>query len=141
MTCIDNIQSLQKCCAEWQHILRLDHWDIYVGIQRKTAFEHDEAQGEISYNYATGDAIIKILDPIDWPTTCVNQDMEKTLVHELLHLQFAPCEPPESDHLQCLLWERSIESTAIAMIRLKRQNLFTTDPAQPTPVSQLPNKS
>lgn len=51
----------------------------------------DGCNGECEWQLKTKIATIRILDPIDYPENLIiEQDMEKTLVHELLHLHFAP---------------------------------------------------
>jgi hypothetical protein len=57
------------------------------------------------------------LDSVDYPLDCmVPQDMENALVHELLHLHFAPLEDSSGN----LFTEQAIESIAPGLITALR---------------------
>ena len=49
------------------------------------------------------------------------QDMEVTLVHELLHLRFVEADITESGSIEDRLYERAIQQTAEDMVRFKRE--------------------
>lgn len=89
----DNLteQELQELCRKWQERLRLQDWDIVVRLVRKRDFAiKDGVDGECEWESQNKIAIIRILDPIDYDPDCIlEQDIERTLVHELLHLHFA----------------------------------------------------
>ena len=72
----------------WKDILNLNDWDIKVKTVRQGEMD-EENQGEVRYNFVGKQAIIKLLDPIDWTNKDFDQDKDKTLIHELLHLKFA----------------------------------------------------
>ena len=76
-------------CAEWQKILRLQDWVVEVKIARGNGIDLSPAcMGDVTSNPKRKMALIKLLDPNDWDRNImVPQDMEVTLVHELLHLQ------------------------------------------------------
>lgn len=114
------IQELEEACAYWQNRLRLNSWDISIGICRQSDFNNKDAQGEVDYEIAAGTAIIRILDSLDFPDSPFNQDMEVTLVHELLHLHFSAFEP-EDGTLASTLMERTIERLAKTLVGLKRE--------------------
>lgn len=118
---IFNLNRLEKLLEEWKSILHLEHWDISLRIRREKDFLEGDNQGEITFNRVECQAIIHILDPIDWVDTPFKQDMEKTLVHELLHIIYADFEPEDSDSLQYILWHRSIDSMARVLVSLKRK--------------------
>ena len=73
--------------AYWVDLLNLRDWEITVKTVRRTDLELD-GQGEVKYNMTGKQALILLLDPIDWQNDNFKQDQEKTLVHELLHLKF-----------------------------------------------------
>jgi hypothetical protein len=130
MYCVLTQEELNELCAEWQNTLRLNHWDIYAAITRNSDFSDEGNEGEIDYFLEKGDAAIRILDPIDYPQdTPFRQDMEQTLVHELLHLYFAPFQPnKEKDELKYAYWERAIDDLAKVLVKIKReQNGFEED--------------
>lgn len=120
MQCIFSESELCTLCAEWQERLRLQHWTIAVGISSLESFEQEEAQGEIQFSIETGRALIKILDPEKYPESPFKQDMEVSLVHELLHLMFAPFTPKEGT-LQHSFMENSIETLAQVLVESKRK--------------------
>lgn len=102
-------------------ILHLGQWDIELRRSRQVDFLEGDNQGEITFNRVECQAIVRILDPIDWVDTPFKQDMEKTLVHELLHIIYADFEPEDSNSLQYTLWHRSIDSMARVLVSLKRK--------------------
>ena len=113
-------KELEHSLAEWQKRLRLDAWDVRIGIYRERAFDGGGRSGEISYSIESGKAVIKLLDPVDYPDEDFPQDMEVTLVHELLHLKFAAF-TPQDDTLEHRLFEQTVESMANLLVALKRE--------------------
>ena len=118
---IFNLNRLEELLEEWKSILHLEQWDIELRRSRQKDFLESDSQGEIDFNRVECQAIIRILDPVDWVDTPFKQDMEKTLVHELLHIIYADFEPEDSNSLQYTLWHRSIDSMARALVSLKRK--------------------
>lgn len=114
---------LKKLCAFWQNQLKLNNWRIAIGIERKTVFNNSQSTGEIDYVLPLRQAIIKILDPLDYPNSPFEQDMEISLVHELLHLHFALFEPKSDDSLEFLIMESTIEQLANILVEMKRTNI------------------
>ena len=111
-----------SCLKEWQKILRLQDWEIVLKISRHDDMGLDEVCGSSNWVLARGEAILKLLDPIDYSSDIVfPQDQEVTLVHELLHLHYAPfSENFERGSLEHIALEKSIEVTAKALVALKR---------------------
>lgn len=116
-----NLDRLEEFLEEWKSILHLEQWDIELRRSRQIDFLEEDNQGEVTFNKVECQAIIRILDHIDWVDTPFKQDMEKTLVHELLHLIYADFEPEDSNSLQYTLWHRSIDSMARVLVSLKRK--------------------
>lgn len=114
---------LKKLCSFWQNQLKLNNWRIAIGIERKTVFNNSQSTGEIDYVLPLRQAIIKILDPLDYPNSPFEQDMEISLVHELLHLHFALFEPKSDDSLEFLIMESTIEQLANILVEMKRTNI------------------
>lgn len=78
---------LRAKCAEWQKILRLQDWDVRVSIVRENQMLTKESNAEINVNVQHKLARLRVIDPIDYHPDNLNpQDMEKSLVHELLHI-------------------------------------------------------
>ena len=112
---------LIKLCREWQECLRLEFWSIALRIARAREFDLENSQGECHWTLSTAVATIKILDPADYPITPFKQDMEKTLVHELLHLHFCSFDTTEPKSLAESMMERTIDHLARALVTLKRE--------------------
>ena len=115
-------KKLQKIMRKWKKILRLNMWDISISFERQSNFSSDSldtAVGEINYLIESGSAIIKILDPVDWPDSPFDNDIEKVVVHELLHLHFAVFEP--KGKVKRANWELIIETLAKTMVDLRRK--------------------
>ena len=86
---IYNQEQLNERLAYWQEKLRLRDWMVEISIVRERDMHNDEANAEIYRNTANKTAYINIADPIDFDDRRP-EDMEWLLVHELLHLHFAP---------------------------------------------------
>lgn len=110
---------LEAACRYWQELLRLQHWDVVVRLARQ--YEMDAGnQGECEWNLRKRMALIKVLDAADWdPRTPWPQDQEQTLVHELLHLHFAPFRA-EQGTAEDTAQEQAIDAIARALVELKR---------------------
>jgi hypothetical protein len=74
----------------WQQRLRLDDWKIEARIVRAGDLKPDTL-GNLKWNSISHEATIKVLNPIDYdmPGPEVAQDIEYTVVHELVHLQLS----------------------------------------------------
>lgn len=113
-------KELQKLCREWQKRLRLQDWDVKVFVKRESQFINENAAGECSWQLAKKLAVIRILDPIDYGSNLAwPQDQEATLVHELLHLHFAPF-AAKDDTPEDTAQEQAIDLIARALVELKR---------------------
>ena len=115
-------EELQEVCAEWKRRLRLDAWDIVINLYRQREFfSEEECVGENTYDLRKCESVIRIIDPLDYPTnTRFPLDMEVVVVHELLHLLFATFEPEEKT-LSHDMWEQTIERLAKALVCTKRE--------------------
>lgn len=113
-------EQLRDLCAEWQARLGLQAWQIGIALAKHYEMEL-QCQGECSWTLDKLQAYIRILDPADYePNETFPQDIEKTIVHELLHLMFAPfhCDVGTKEwHLQ----HQAIELLSRAMVKLKRE--------------------
>lgn len=115
-------EELQKKLIEWQRILRLEDWIIEARIVR----EREMGRPGLAHVYWTLGkkmATISILDPVDYPEDCMAPlDMEDSLVHELLHLHFAPISDhfSKDDPIYNTFEEQAIESIASGLISAAR---------------------
>ena len=80
----------EKLCR-WQRRLNLEDWKISVTIARATELK-PKTLGNIHWYTEKKTAIIRVLAPVDYqmPLREMLQDMEFTIVHELIHLELAP---------------------------------------------------
>jgi hypothetical protein len=110
-------KELTALCVRWQEILRLRDWDVKIQFSR--AFEMDgEEQGSVSAVTTKKSALIKILDERDYPTDIQwPQDIECTVVHELVHLHMIPFDTFGKETLEGKSLEQAVECIACALVR------------------------
>lgn len=112
---------LEESAKEWQKILGLNDWDIKPGIYRANQMETEGNEAECDWVLRKKTAIIRVLDPIDYPENILwPQDMEESLVHELIHLHIAPFDVSKSGSLEETAMEQAVDQLSRAFIRLKR---------------------
>lgn len=121
MKCILTQPELEQLCRYWQERLKIQYWDIKIGIYRARDFVKQNCRAEVSWTKTNATAIIRILDPIDYDRDLWPQDMEVSLVHELLHLRFCEADITGEGSLEETMFERAIDHMAIALVRLKRE--------------------
>ena len=75
----------------WQKRLNLQDWDVALEIVRSTELK-PQTLGNIRWDAEKKTALIRVLDPADYRLTYQEMldDMEFTVVHELIHLEMAP---------------------------------------------------
>lgn len=75
----------------WQKRLNLEDWRISVTIVPSTDLR-PETMGNIHWDREARSAVIRILDPAEYKMAWrpMLNDMEFTVVHELIHLELAP---------------------------------------------------
>ncbi len=85
-----------KCYSEgrlsvWQKRLNLQEWGVSVVVSRATDLK-PKTVGNIHWDREKKTAVIRVLDPADYqlPFDQMLQDIEFTIVHELIHLEIAP---------------------------------------------------
>ncbi|MCO7127806.1 hypothetical protein NIE88_18835 [Sporolactobacillus shoreicorticis] len=113
---------LQSKLLKWKKRLRLQDWEVAISIIRARDMDLDDCQGECHWNIQSKLAWIHILDPVDYePNKSFPQDMEKTLVHELLHLHFAPFTSDDESEMIDTAHEQAIDLIARALVETDRQ--------------------
>jgi hypothetical protein len=77
--------------ALWQQRLNLQEWNISVVMARASELK-PKTLGNIHWDLPKKTATIHVLDPADYHLADKEmlQDMEFTVVHELIHLELAP---------------------------------------------------
>ena len=118
--CILTLDELKAKCDEWKVILGLENWDIKTLLVRQSEIPGD--QGECQWSLTNRVGIIKITTNEDWDNKYFKQDMEKTLVHELLHLHFSHIKDYCIDHntSENAIFEKDIDLLARTLVGLKR---------------------
>jgi len=118
-----------RCCAWWAARLALDHWAIDIQIARGYAL--GSSYGDIHHTLKSQRATIRVLDPNDLVPSVDPIDMEKTVVHELLHLHLASVAAwlqarACSDIEDAVCLEQPIERLACVLVAMRRSS---RDPA------------
>lgn len=100
----------------WKKQLRLEDWDITFNVP-----EHDpKGFAFVKSHQCFQRAHITVRNPaLVPPDSQVNNDLEVTVVHELLHLRFANVSFP-ADGADDNAFELAIERTAEALVALNR---------------------
>jgi hypothetical protein len=118
----ENDEQLQEALIFWQKVLRLQDWDVYARIARGRELFTENSAAAVRWTLAKKVATLQLLDPIDYEDNlAVEQDHEVSLVHELLHLHYAPFDNTEDDSLELYTLEQSIEAISRALVDLKRK--------------------
>lgn len=117
---------LKQACEYWQKVLRLQDWTVKVRFVRQYDL-HSSQQANCSSNCAKKCAQIRIVSPDDYSNPEWPQDVEKSLVHELLHLHTAPFTDVAPPPLPLMLEEQAIDSLAGAFVSLHRELPFITE--------------
>ena len=116
----------------WQKRLRLDDWKIETRIVRSTELKPDTL-GNLKWNSISRTAVIKVLTPADYdmPAADVPEDMEYTVVHELVHLQLSvlPRDLNRKD-----VEEQVVNRISDALMQLEKGETFRAR-SQPVPES------
>ncbi|BDA74379.1 hypothetical protein CAL7716_085450 [Calothrix sp. PCC 7716] len=109
-----NQEKLNELLHAWQLRLGLRDWDISAKLCH--AYEMSNCWGEISWNLHEKIADIKVRYPGESPSHAMRPyDLEATLIHELLHIHFAPF-----DEVNNLAEEQAINALSKALVNLGR---------------------
>jgi hypothetical protein len=75
----------------WQKRLNLQEWGVSIVVSRAGELK-PKTVGNIHWDREKKTAVIRVLDPADYklPFDQMLQDIEFTIVHELIHLEIAP---------------------------------------------------
>lgn len=105
--------------AVWRQRLKLDDWRITAVMTRRSDLA-PKTLGGISWDKPKKSAVIWVLDPSDYrlPFREMLDDMEVTIVHELVHLELASV--PRS-HASRGSEERAVSGITEAMLGLDRK--------------------
>ena len=114
-------EQAQQACKEWQKRLYLRDWDIRVKIVRGDSMPIPEIQANAACTFSNKQALVKLLDPIDYPRdTEWEQDQEQSLVHELLHLHCWGFSDADAASPKGIAEEQMVDALAKAFINIMR---------------------
>ena len=124
---------LNQLCKQYQKVLRIQDWDVEVQLVHQSELETSKGEpidGQHNSSLAFQKSIIRIPTSESWQKSLLypTQDMQATLLHELVHLVFDSIGPNEKENsvVLCQLWEQGIEKIALAL-----QNLLGDPPFPP----------
>ena len=106
----------------WQQRLKLQEWDVSVIIARSTDLK-PKTLGNIHWDTAKKTAVIRVMDPADYqmPMKEMLDDMEFTVVHELIHLELVPVLSDVSrNEASRREEEHAVNQMADALLKLQR---------------------
>jgi hypothetical protein len=104
----------------WQDRMNLNNWDIRAQLVRADQLE-PKTLGNIHWDTDTKTATIAVLSPQDYklPYQAMLDDMEFTVVHELVHLELASL--PRSDASR-RVEEHAVNEIATALLKLAKHS-------------------
>ena len=106
----------------WQKRLNLQYWNVALEVVRSTELR-PKSLGNIHWDTDKKTAVIRVLDPADYslPFHEMLDDVEFTVVHELIHLEIAPVlshfTRSDADRIE---EEYAVNYMADALLRLDR---------------------
>jgi hypothetical protein len=107
----------------WQKRLNLQDWNISLLVVRTSELK-PKTLGNIHWDADKKTAVIRVLDPADYklPFAEMLQDLEFTVVHELIHLELSPVlSPLQRNDANRREEEHAVNHMADALLRLDRQ--------------------
>lgn len=111
-------QFAEQKLSFWQPRLKLDDWKISIVFTRLSDLP-PKTLGGIRWDKSKKTAVIWVLDPADYqlPHPAMLDDMELTIVHELVHLDLSSLPRGQASRGS---EERAVEGIAEAMLGLER---------------------
>lgn len=110
---------LETLCMTWKKRLGLSHWDITIRFAESGELE-EWNEGRVLHKQCQEHALILIKRSEEYNALeGREQDIEETIVHELLHLVFGLF-PEASSDLEEKVFDQSLDRVARVLIRLSR---------------------
>jgi hypothetical protein len=107
---------------EWQRRLNLQDWKISVLVVRAADLK-PKTLGNIHWDGEKKTAVIRVLDPMDYKLSrqAMLDDIEFTVVHELIHLELSPVlSPLQRNDANRMEEEHAVNHMAQALLDLER---------------------
>jgi hypothetical protein len=103
----------------WQQRLNLNDWNIHVHLVRSSVLE-PKTLGNVHWDTNKKEATIDVLSPLDYtlPKPEMLDDMEVTIVHELVHLDLSSLPRTDSTRLN---EEYAVNQLTRALLDLARR--------------------
>ncbi|MDX2152360.1 MAG: hypothetical protein SFV54_16600 [Bryobacteraceae bacterium] len=103
----------------WQRVLNLEEWKVTLVLARRAELKNGTIGG-IKWDKGKKTAVMHILDPADYSVSpeAMLEDMEFTVVHELIHLELASL--PKSERTRSTE-EAAVNNLARALLARSRQ--------------------
>jgi hypothetical protein len=108
--------------AMWQKRLNLQDWNISLVVSRATELK-PKTLGNIHWDTDKKTAVLRVLDPADYKLSFNDmlQDVEFTVVHELIHLELSPVlSPLQRNDANRREEEHAVNHMADALLKLDR---------------------
>jgi hypothetical protein len=108
--------------AVWQKRLNLQDWNIALVVSRASELK-PKTLGNIHWDNEKKTAVLRVLDPADYklPFDEMLQDIEFTVVHELIHLELSPVlSPLQRNDANRREEEHAVNHMADALLKLDR---------------------
>ena len=106
----------------WRPVLGLRDWTVKATLSRHYDLSESDREGECEVNEEHRFVRIWLLHPTDYaPDAIFEQDHERTLVHELLHVHYEAVKPDEDDARGLVAIEQSINAIAEGLVKLRRE--------------------
>lgn len=108
--------------SEWQNRLNLRDWKITVMVVRASDLK-PKTLGNIHWDGEKKTAVIRVLDPMDYKLKdrAMLNDIEFTVVHELIHLELSPVlSPLQRNEANRIEEEHAVNHMAQALLDLDR---------------------
>jgi len=108
---------LQKRLKLWQGILHLDTWNVTLEVSPRTELRSGTV-GNIHWDEEQKSARIRVLQASDYkvPFYSALEDMEFTVLHELLHLELAALPRTDESRVE---EEHAVDRMATALLQLQ----------------------
>jgi hypothetical protein len=109
---------VHKKLPYWQHRLALDAWNVSILSVRSTELR-PRTLGNVHWDKENKTAVIHVLDAADYqmPMGATLNDLEFTIVHELIHLELASLPRSEASRSD---EEHAVNRLAEALIKLEQ---------------------
>lgn len=105
--------------AFWQQRLNLQDWKLSVVASHPSELK-PQTLGNIHWDTPAKTAVVRVLSIADYKMACpaALDDMELTVIHELVHLTLSPLRSPTTNRKE---EERTVNQIADALLKLDRQ--------------------